>query len=50
MLYGIEVKNQDDELVHLAEDFSALTTEVSEPGRWLVDSFPICESTIATSI
>ena len=30
-------------LVDLAEKLAKLTTEATEPGRWLVDAFPICE-------
>lgn len=41
LLYGIEVQDKDDALVGLAEDFARLTTETTEPGRWLVDAFPI---------
>ena len=40
LVYGIEVKDKDDELVRMAAEFSRLTTEVSLPGRWLVDSLP----------
>lgn len=46
LLYGIEVKDKEDPLVHLAEDFARLTTESTQPGRWLVDAFPICTSRI----
>ena len=42
LVYGIEVKSTDDELVRLAGDFSRLTDEATKPGRWLVDSFPAC--------
>ncbi|EKM50483.1 uncharacterized protein PHACADRAFT_188057 [Phanerochaete carnosa HHB-10118-sp] len=40
LLYGIEVKDKEDPLVHLAEDFARLTSESTKPGKWLVDSFP----------
>ncbi|GJE91216.1 cytochrome P450 [Phanerochaete sordida] len=41
LLYGVEVRDKDNTLVRLAEDFARLTTESTQPGRWLVDSFPI---------
>ncbi|KAF8160344.1 cytochrome P450 [Mycena galopus ATCC 62051] len=43
LAYGYKVKSylEDDAFVSLAEDLATITTEASEPGRWLVDSFPI---------
>ncbi|EKM50462.1 uncharacterized protein PHACADRAFT_152457 [Phanerochaete carnosa HHB-10118-sp] len=41
LLYGIEVKNKDDPLVRLAADHAHLMTEAIEPGKWLVDTFPL---------
>ncbi|KAJ6510862.1 cytochrome P450 [Mycena sanguinolenta] len=42
LAYGYKVKSylEDDHFVSLAEDLATITTEASEPGRWLVDSFP----------
>ncbi|GJE91218.1 cytochrome P450 [Phanerochaete sordida] len=41
LVYGVEVSDKDDALVHLAADFGRLTGEATTPGRWLVDAFPI---------
>ncbi|KAJ6510870.1 hypothetical protein C8R45DRAFT_921573 [Mycena sanguinolenta] len=43
LAYGYKVNSylEDDHFVSLAEDLATITTEASEPGRWLVDSFPI---------
>ena len=43
LVYGYQVFDKDDYLVDLAEKLAKLTTEATEPGRWLVDAFPICE-------
>ncbi|KAJ6577788.1 cytochrome P450 [Mycena capillaripes] len=42
LAYGYKVKSYsgDDHFVSLAEELATITTEASEPGRWLVDSFP----------
>ncbi|PAV19459.1 cytochrome P450 [Pyrrhoderma noxium] len=37
------VFDKDDYLVDLAEKLAKLTTEATEPGRWLVDAFPILQ-------
>ncbi|GJE91213.1 cytochrome P450 [Phanerochaete sordida] len=41
LMYGIEVKDEEDDLVSLAEEFAQLTAESTRLGKWLVDSLPI---------
>jgi hypothetical protein len=38
--YGREVKSVDDYLVYAVEEAVQLTTMLSLPGRWLVDTIP----------
>jgi hypothetical protein len=47
LVYGYKLwfLTDPDHFVDLAEEIAQVTTESSEPGRWLVDSFPWCEST-----
>ncbi|KAJ7284427.1 cytochrome P450 [Mycena rebaudengoi] len=40
LVYGHQIRNHNDILVTLAESLGSLTDTASEPGRWLVDSFP----------
>ncbi|KAJ7149195.1 cytochrome P450, partial [Mycena crocata] len=41
LVYGHQIRDHNDMFVTLAESLGSLTDEASEPGRWLVDSFPI---------
>ncbi|KAJ7490967.1 cytochrome P450 [Mycena latifolia] len=41
LAYGYIVKGGKDYYVDLAEELANLTAEAIQPGRWLVDSFPI---------
>ncbi|GJE91221.1 cytochrome P450 [Phanerochaete sordida] len=41
LLYGIEVRDKDDVLVCLAEDFARITFEATSVGGWLVNYIPI---------
>ncbi|EJD00221.1 cytochrome P450 [Fomitiporia mediterranea MF3/22] len=43
LVYGYEINYKDDFFVQLAEKLAQLTTEATEPGRWLVDSFPFIQ-------
>lgn len=45
MAYGYNI-NPDgaDYLVGLADEVNSILSEASQPGRWIVDSFPICVS------
>jgi hypothetical protein len=43
LVYGHQIRNHNDILVTLAESLGSLTDTASEPGRWLVDSFPACK-------
>ena len=40
LVYGYDITGSKDHFISLAEQLSKLTTESTEPGRWLVDSFP----------
>ncbi|KAH9936926.1 cytochrome P450 [Amylocystis lapponica] len=40
MVYGYTTKSMDDRFIAVAERLARLTGEATEPGRWLVDSFP----------
>lgn len=46
LVYGIEINYDNDRFLDLAEALSKITTHASEPGRWLVDSFPKRRSVI----
>ncbi|KAJ7500231.1 cytochrome P450 [Mycena galericulata] len=41
LVYGHQIRDHNDMFVTLAESLGSLTDEASEPGRWLVDSFPL---------
>ncbi|KAL5531037.1 hypothetical protein ACEPAG_3913 [Sanghuangporus baumii] len=40
LVYDYQIDYEDDYFVQLAEKLGRLTTEATDPGRWLVDSFP----------
>lgn len=48
MAYGYNI-NPDgaDYLVGLADEVNSIFSEASQPGRWLVDSFPVCASPLS---
>ncbi|KAJ7358017.1 cytochrome P450 [Mycena albidolilacea] len=41
LVYGHQILDHTDMFVTLAESLGTLTDEAAEPGRWLVDSFPV---------
>ncbi|KAJ7139630.1 cytochrome P450 [Mycena epipterygia] len=41
LTYGIECQAMQDPWIGMAEDLCKITAVASQPGRWLVDSFPI---------
>jgi hypothetical protein len=43
IIYGIDVKNADSDYISLPEKVIRYSIEGGTPGRFLVDSFPICE-------
>lgn len=40
--YKIESYTEEDHFITLAEELAGITTKASEPGYWLVDTFPSC--------
>lgn len=44
LVYGHQVQYDNDPYVNLAASLSRITSEASAPGKWMVDSFPLCES------
>lgn len=44
LVYGYNITGHNDRFIELAAQLSSITSESIEPGRWLVESFPICMS------
>lgn len=44
MAYGYTVSDHQDFFVDAAEETSRITGYAAQPGRWLVDYYPICQS------
>jgi hypothetical protein len=42
MVYGIDVKNGEDEYISMPEKVLHVLSEAAIPGRFFVDLFPIC--------
>ncbi|KAF5372573.1 hypothetical protein D9758_005191 [Tetrapyrgos nigripes] len=41
LTYGIQTKEKNDPFIEMSERLGDITTEATQPGKWLVDSFPI---------
>ena len=44
VLYGIEIKDTEDEYVRIAEEVLNSAAEAGNPGSFFVDTLPLCES------
>jgi len=44
LTYGIECRSHEDPWIAKSEALHKITALASQPGRWLVDSFPIRET------
>jgi len=42
--FGYEVKSEHDYYLQLAQEGMRVASLAATPGKWLVDSFPICMS------
>jgi cytochrome P450 len=43
IVYGIDVDDEESEYISLPEQVMELFDKMTQPGRYLVDLFPICE-------
>ena len=43
--YGYTIQDEDDHFIAIAEEASKIIAVASAPGKWLVDSIPICTRT-----
>lgn len=42
--YGWSVVDDDDVLIKIMEEVPRISAQSAQPGRWLVDVFPLCAS------